>query len=47
MTEEMEADYEECARMAGDGEEKECTGCSLNGGENFGCIGEYPWCKED
>lgn len=46
LTEEMEVDYAECARMADDGEEKDCAGCSLNGGENFQCIGEYKWCKE-
>ena len=33
-------------RMADDGEEKDCAGCSLNGGENFECIGEYKWCEE-
>lgn len=42
----MEADYAECARMADDGEEKDCSECSLNGGENFECIGEYTWCEE-
>lgn len=46
LTREMEEDYAECARMADDGEEKDCAGCSLNGGK-LECIGEYPWCKED
>lgn len=46
LTEDMEADYVECARMADDGEEKDCAGCSLNGGEIFECIGEYKWCEE-
>lgn len=47
LTEEMESDYAECARMADDGEEKDCVGCSLNGGENFECIGEYKWYEEN
>jgi len=41
----MRKDYKECAEMMDDGVEKDCEGCSLNGG-NLGCIGEYPWCKE-
>lgn len=46
LTEQMEKDYEECARMMDDGEEKDCDGCSMNGGSVFECIGEYFWCKE-
>ena len=46
LTREMEEDYAECARMADDGEEKDCAGCSLKGG-NLECIGEYQWCKEE
>lgn len=46
FTEKMENDYKECAEMIDDGVEKCCESCSLSGG-NFGCIGEYQWCKED
>lgn len=46
MTEEMEKDYAECARLIDDGVEKDCNMCSLSGG-NLGCIGEYPWRKEE
>lgn len=47
LTEEMKHEYEECARMLDEeGKEKDCSGCSLNGG-NLECLGEYQWCKED
>lgn len=32
LTEEMERDYRECAEMMDNGQEKNCEGCSLNGG---------------
>lgn len=42
LTKEMEDDYEECADMMDDGIEKDCEGCSCNGGA-VGCLGEYLW----
>lgn len=45
ISEQMKKDYNECASMTDDGEEKDCSSCSFNGGEAFGCIGEYSWCK--
>lgn len=45
LTIRMKEDYEECARMMEEGKEKDCEGCSLNGGAVFECIGEYPWCR--
>lgn len=46
LTEEMENDYKECARMMDDGVEKDCESCSLSGG-SLECIGEYQWCQEE
>lgn len=47
LTERMKKDYEECARsLDEEGKEKDCEECSLNGGSQFECLGEYPWCKE-
>lgn len=46
LTKKMEDDYEECARMLDEGKEKDCSGCSLNGG-NLECLGEHQWCRED
>ncbi|MED9905270.1 MAG: hypothetical protein UFG06_13955 [Lachnospiraceae bacterium] len=46
LTAQMKRDYEECAEMADDGQEKDCACCSMNGGA-FACMGEYHWCKED
>ena len=43
----MEQDYKECAEMMDDGLEKNCEGCSLNGGSCFECLGEYPWHMDD
>ena len=47
LTADMEKDYKECAEMMDNGQEKNCEGCSLNGGERFGCLGEYPWRMDD
>ena len=47
LTAAMEQDYKECAEMMDDGREKNCEGCSLNGGERFECLGELPWCMDD
>lgn len=47
LTEEMERDYRECAEMMDNGQEKNCEGCSLNGGDQFECLGELPWCMDD
>lgn len=48
LSKKMKEDYKECARlMDEEGKEKECGGCSLNGGPAFGCLGEYAWCKEE
>ena len=43
----MEQDYKECAEMMDDGLEKNCEGCSLNGGSCFECLGKYPWHMDD
>lgn len=47
LTAAMEQDYRECAEKMDNGQEKECDGCSLNGGEQFECLGEFPWCMDD
>lgn len=47
LTAEMEKDYRECAEMMDNGQEKDCDGCSMNGGSWFECMGEYPWRKDD
>ncbi len=47
LTAEMEKDYRECAEMMDNGEEKDCEGCSMNGGSQFECMGEYPWRMDD
>lgn len=45
LTKQMKKDYEECTRMMDkEGKEKDCDGCSLNGGPGLGCLGEHPWC---
>ena len=47
VTNRMIKDYEECARMMEEeGKEKDCDGCSCNGGDNLECLGEYKWIKE-
>lgn len=47
VTESMIRDYEECARMMDEeGREKECSGCSCNGGDNLECLGEYRWIND-
>ena len=45
LTAKMKKDYEECAKLMDDGIEKDCSECSMNGG-NLGCIGEYPWRRD-
>ena len=45
LTAKMKKDYEECAKMMDDGIEKDCSECSMNGG-NLGCMGEYPWRRD-
>lgn len=47
LTKQMENDYKKCAAMIDNGEEKDCEGCSMNGGNEFECIGEYPWCSDE
>ena len=47
LTAEMEKDYRECAEMMDNGEEKDCKVCSMNGGSQFECMGEYPWRMDD
>lgn len=47
LTKQMEDDYKECAAMTDNGEEKDCEGCSMNGGSEYECIGEYPWCSDE
>lgn len=46
LTEQMKKDYAECAEMADDGLEKDCSSCSMNGG-NHECLGEYSWIQEE
>ncbi len=45
ITQEMEDDLEECAKMADHGEDKDCSECSLDGGHQ-GCLAEQRWCIE-
>jgi len=45
LTKEMENDCKECAEMMDNGIEKDCDGCSCNGGA-LECLGEYPWCND-
>ncbi|MCH1984567.1 hypothetical protein MCG98_18595 [Ruminococcus sp. OA3] len=45
LTARMKKDYEECAKLMDDGIEKDCSECSMNGG-NLGCIGEYSWRRD-
>lgn len=47
VTARMEKDYKECVDMQEIGKEKDCSECSLNGGDWCECLGEYTWCKED
>ena len=47
LTEALEKDSRECAEKMDNGQEKECDRCSLNGGEQFECLGEFPWCMDD
>lgn len=47
LTEQMERDYKECAQMMDNGQEKDCEGCSMNGGSQFECMGEFTWCKDE
>ena len=47
LTEAMAKDYRECAEKMDNGQENERDGCSLNGGEQFECLGEFPWCMDD
>lgn len=39
LTAAMEKDYRECAEMMDNGQEKDCEGCSMNGGDQFECMG--------
>lgn len=45
LTEEMKADYRECAGRLYSDAEKDCSTCSMNGG-NLGCLGIHPWCSD-
>ena len=47
LTTAMENASRECAEMMNHGQEKDCEGCSMNGGSQFECIGEYPWCQDE
>lgn len=46
LTPDMKKDYGECQTMFADGEEKDCSKCSCDGGGKFGCMGEYKWSRE-
>lgn len=47
VTKQMLKDLQECNDMADNGEEKNCCECSLNGGEEFGCMAEQTWRNEE
>ena len=47
VTEQMQKDLRECSDMADNGEDKDCSECSLNGGEIFECMAEQTWCREE
>lgn len=46
VTNEMEIDLEECEKMAAVGKCKACSECSLNAGDEWGCLGDYEWCED-
>lgn len=46
LKDEVMKDYEECVEMMDDGIEKDCSECSMNGGDAFGCMGEFAWCND-
>lgn len=45
VTPEMREDLKECEDMASHGEERECSECSLDGGDCIGCLAGYEWCE--
>lgn len=46
VTPAMERDYKECVAMEAKGQEKDCSGCSLSGG-NQECLANNEWVKDD
>ena len=45
VTDEMITDLKECEEMADNGEDKNCSDYSLNGGDVFGCMAECRWIR--
>lgn len=46
ITQEMKDDLEECWDMAANDEDKDCSGCSLDGGAS-GCMADKSWYREE
>ncbi len=46
ITQEMKDDLRECEEMVARGGEKDCHDCCLDGGDWYGCMGEYEWSKQ-
>lgn len=46
VTDQMIKDYQECAEIEEKGKEKDCSGCSCNGGDRLECLGNQTWFKE-
>lgn len=43
ITQQMKDDLDECWEMAANDEDKDCSGCSLNGGDALECLADYEW----
>lgn len=43
VTQMMEDDLKNCEKESGDGREKDCDSCSLNGGRWYECLADYRW----
>ena len=46
VTDKMETDWAECEKMADVDKYMDCSECSLNGGDECGCLGYYEWCAD-
>lgn len=44
ITQQMKDDLDECWEMADNDEDKDCSECSLDGG-NLGCMADKRWCR--
>lgn len=43
VSEKMKKDLDECNELAANDRDKDCDGCSLCGGEEFGCLADVRW----